>query len=64
VEAYKWYPLAAIWDDDAAKDREEIAERMSFADIKKAQHLAEEWLDQREEEGTQTHPIKRPLITY
>ena len=44
VQAHKWYNLAATQgDEDALKNRDDVAKRMSLADISKAQKLAREW---------------------
>ena len=45
VKAHIWYSLAAAQGgDQAAKNREIVAEKMSPADVSKAQRLAREWL--------------------
>ncbi len=45
VEAHKWFNLAALRGNDAAKRyRQELAAEMSKADIGVAQRRAREWL--------------------
>ena len=46
VEAHKWYNLSASRGDTlAVENRDLIAEKMTPADISKAQSLAREWLE-------------------
>ena len=44
VQAHKWFNLAATkGDKDAVKNRDNVAKKMTPADISKAQKLAREW---------------------
>ena len=44
VQAHKWFNLAATkGDKDAVKNRDDVAKKMTPADISKAQKLAREW---------------------
>jgi TPR repeat protein len=44
VAAHMWFSLSAAQDDDdAAKNRDIIAQRMTLAQIAEAQRLAREW---------------------
>jgi len=48
VEAHKWFNLAALMGNDAAKTyRAELAREMTTADIAAAQRAAREWLSTR-----------------
>ena len=45
VKAHKWFNLAAVRGNDAAKQyRAEISREMSRADVARAQKLAREWM--------------------
>lgn len=45
IEAHKWFNIAALRGNDAAKQyRQEISREMSRADIGQAQRRAREWL--------------------
>ena len=45
VEAHKWFNLAALRGNDAAKRyRQEISSEMSRAEVARAQRAAREWL--------------------
>ena len=52
VQAYKWFSLAAATftekqaRDEAAKNRDSVAARMTLAQIAEAQKLAREWKKQ------------------
>ena len=47
VQAHIWYSLAATGGyGKAVKNQDEIAEKMTPADISKAQRLAREWLEE------------------
>ncbi|MEL6299914.1 MAG: SEL1-like repeat protein [Pseudomonadota bacterium] len=47
VVAHKWFNLAAVRGNEAAKEyRSEIARELSRDDVAKAQRLAREWLRQ------------------
>lgn len=46
IEAHKWFNLAALRGNEAARDwRGEISRQMSTDQIAEAQRLAREWLD-------------------
>jgi TPR repeat protein len=48
IEAHAWFALAAAQGDkDAAKSRDEVAKRMTPAQIAEAQKLAREWRPRR-----------------
>ena len=48
VEAHKWFNLAALMGNDAAKTyRAELAQEMSSNEIAAAQRAAREWLSTR-----------------
>ena len=50
VQAHLWSNLAAAQDNDAArKNRDAIAEKMTPADISKAQAMAHEWMEKLQE---------------
>lgn len=55
VEAHKWFNLAAMMGNDAAKEyRGEVAREMSPGEVAAAQRAAREWLITRREMPT-TH---------
>ncbi|MCP4274797.1 MAG: hypothetical protein GY779_00375 [Gammaproteobacteria bacterium] len=44
VQAHKWFNLAAVSGDaDAVSNRDDVAAKMTAAQIAKAQKLAREW---------------------
>ena len=44
MQAYRWYALAAASDDkDAAREKVNIAERMTSAQLAKGERLVLEW---------------------
>jgi len=49
VEAHKWYSLAAADGIELAGDgRDQLAARMTAAQIEHAEELAQAWLDERD----------------
>ena len=49
IQAHLWYNLAAVeGDDDSRRNRDIIAEKMTFAQIAEAQRLAREWKRKKE----------------
>jgi TPR repeat protein len=49
VLAHMWWSLASTrGNEDAAVGRDQIAARMAFTDVEKAQRLAREWLEKHQ----------------
>ena len=48
VQAHMWFTLATVQGhENAAKPRDMVEERMTPADVTKAQRLAREWMEKR-----------------